>query len=75
MILNSETKRRYEYMHGRVEKKGRHLPGVKCVVDTCQYHGEGDFCNAANIEIQPRNAKNTEETDCATFVNKNHGMS
>lgn len=60
-------------MQGRVEKKNVPLPGVKCVVDTCQYHEQGDYCNAAKIEIQPRDAKNTEETDCATFINKNGG--
>ena len=40
-------------MNGRVERKNEHLPGVKCVVDTCQYHAQGDYCNAAKIEIQP----------------------
>lgn len=28
----------------------------------------GDHCAAAQIEVQPRNASNTQETDCATFV-------
>jgi hypothetical protein len=57
-------------MEGRVEKKNQPLPGVKCVVDTCHYHAQGDYCNAAKIEIQPRNARDTEETDCATFIHK-----
>lgn len=55
-------------MEGRVEKKNEHLPGVKCVVNSCYYYDTGDYCNAAKIEVQPRNAKNTEETDCATFI-------
>lgn len=55
-------------MQGRVEKNSDHLSGVKCVVDTCQYHSNGDYCNAAKIEIQSRDAKSTEETDCATFI-------
>ncbi|MGF7056747.1 DUF1540 domain-containing protein [Brassicibacter mesophilus] len=52
----------------RIEKTNNHLNGVKCVVNTCHYHSDGDYCNAAKIEIQPRNASNTEETDCATFT-------
>ncbi|MFS8540678.1 MAG: DUF1540 domain-containing protein [Tissierellales bacterium] len=51
----------------RIEKTNDHLEGVKCVVNTCYYHLPGDRCSAAKIEIQPRNATNTEETDCATF--------
>jgi hypothetical protein len=57
-------------MQGRVEKKNDHLPGVKCVVNTCHFYAEGDYCNAAKIEIQPRNANTTQETDCATFIHK-----
>ena len=55
-------------MQGRVEKKNDHLSGVKCVVNTCYYYAQGDYCNAAKIEIQPNNAANTQETDCATFA-------
>ncbi|HOB19836.1 MAG TPA: DUF1540 domain-containing protein [Candidatus Atribacteria bacterium] len=55
-------------MQGRVDKSNSPLPGVKCVVNSCYYHAQGDYCTAQQIEIQPRNAKNTEETDCATFV-------
>lgn len=57
-------------MEGRVAKKDQPLPGVKCVVSTCHYHKEGDYCSAEKIEIQPRHAKNTQETDCATFILK-----
>lgn len=52
----------------RIEKADRNLNGVKCVVNTCYYHTDGDYCSAAKIEIQPRNASSTEETDCATFT-------
>ncbi len=52
----------------RIEKTDRNLSGVKCVVNTCHYHAEGDYCTAASIEIQPRNAASTDETDCATFT-------
>jgi len=55
-------------MQGRVPKKNEHLPGVKCVVDTCYYYEEGNYCNAAKIEIQPQNARSTKDTDCATFT-------
>lgn len=57
-------------MEGKVNMGHNPLPGVKCVVNTCVYHNEGDHCNAEKIEIQPRNAANTEETDCATFAPK-----
>lgn len=55
-------------MQGRVERTNTHLNGVKCIVNTCHYHTEGDHCNAARIEVQPKNASQSEETDCATFV-------
>lgn len=55
----------------RVEKTNQPLPGVKCVVNTCHYYVSGDQCSAAKIEIQPRNAGTTEDTDCATFRPEN----
>lgn len=55
-------------MQGRVDKTQGNLSGVKCVVNTCHYHEQGDHCSASRIEIQPRDASNTEDTDCATFV-------
>lgn len=55
-------------MKERVPKQDQHLSGVKCVVNSCYYHEQGDYCNASKIEIQPRNADNTQETDCATFM-------
>jgi len=55
-------------MNGSVQKTDQHLPGVKCVVSSCYYHAEGNYCTAEQIEIQPPNAKDTEETDCATFI-------
>lgn len=57
-------------MQGRVERKNDHLSGVKCVVNTCYYYAQGDYCNASKIEIQPMNASNTQDTDCATFAPK-----
>lgn len=52
----------------RVGKMDHPNPGIKCVVNTCTYYMSGDHCSAEKIEIQPRNASNTEETDCATFT-------
>ena len=43
------------------------LDGVKCVVNTCTYHAQGDKCGAEKIEILPRNATSSDETDCGTF--------
>ncbi len=57
-------------MPGRVPKNEEHLSGVKCVVNSCHYHEDGDYCNAAKIEIQPMEAQDTQETDCATFAMK-----
>ncbi|AGC67648.1 hypothetical protein Cst_c06300 [Thermoclostridium stercorarium subsp. stercorarium DSM 8532] len=42
--------------------------GVKCVVNSCYYYMAGDRCSAERIEVQPRNASSSEETDCATFI-------
>lgn len=42
--------------------------GIKCVVNTCYYYMNGDHCTAEKIEVQPRNAKDNDETDCATFL-------
>lgn len=54
----------------RIEKSGNPIGRVKCVVNSCHYYEHGDLCSASQIEIQPRNARNTEETDCATFSPK-----
>lgn len=43
------------------------IDGVKCIVNTCKYHHPGDLCSAGKIEIKPRDAQSTEETDCNTF--------
>lgn len=55
-------------MQQRIEKTNSHLPGVKCVVSSCYYHAKGDYCSAEKIEIQPPDARDTQETDCATFI-------
>mgnify|MGYP000849814817 CR=1 FL=1 len=50
-----------------MDNKKEVIEGVKCVVNTCHYHHPGDLCSAGTIEISPRNASSTEETDCNTF--------
>lgn len=51
----------------RVNKTDNPISRVKCVVNTCAYYVSGDHCAAEMIEVQPRNAADTQETDCATF--------
>lgn len=41
--------------------------GVKCVVNSCHYYKSGDKCTAGQIEILPKNATSSNETDCGTF--------
>ncbi|WP_089609627.1 DUF1540 domain-containing protein [Dehalobacterium formicoaceticum] len=53
----------------RVEK-GDTINRVKCVVNSCEHYYNGDHCTASTIEIQPQNASNSGETDCATFSPK-----
>jgi len=55
-------------MQGRVEKIDQNLPGVKCVVSSCYYYAKGNHCSAKQIEIQPPDAEDTQDTDCATFI-------
>jgi len=52
----------------QVEKMDRPNEGVKCVVNTCYYYMAGDKCSAERIEVQPRNASSSDETDCVTFI-------
>ena len=63
MILNI---RRNNAM--KVEKMNSPNTGIKCVVNTCHYYMSGDHCAAQPIEVQPRNAADSQETDCATFI-------
>jgi hypothetical protein len=52
----------------KVKKMKGPNTGIKCVVNTCYYYMDGDHCSAEKIEVQPRNASNSEQTDCATFI-------
>ncbi|SHI06527.1 protein of unknown function [Sporobacter termitidis DSM 10068] len=42
--------------------------GISCEVSTCQYYMNGDFCSADKIQVTPRTARNSGETDCSTFI-------
>lgn len=52
----------------RAQKMDHPNNGIKCVVNTCYYYMNGDHCAADKIEVQPKNAHDTQETDCATFA-------
>lgn len=52
----------------KINKMEQPNQGVKCVASNCHYYMAGDHCSAERIEVQPKNAKNSEETDCATFI-------
>ncbi len=54
-------------MH-QVHKMDHPHQGIRCVVNTCHYHMSGDRCAAESIEIEPRNAADMQQTDCATFM-------
>jgi hypothetical protein len=56
------------------EKMNHANEGIKCVVNTCYYYMNGDHCAASMIEVQPRNASDTQQTDCATFITKAQAM-
>lgn len=55
-------------MEGKVEKMSAPNPGIRCIVNTCHYYSSGDHCHASMIEVQPSNASDSDETDCATFI-------
>ncbi|MDF2842377.1 MAG: hypothetical protein K0R00_803 [Herbinix sp.] len=53
-----------------IKKMDKPNEGIKCVVNTCEYYVSGDHCYAEKIEVAPRNARESEQTDCTTFVSK-----
>jgi hypothetical protein len=52
----------------RPRKMDQPNEGIKCIVNTCHYYMSGEKCSAEKIEVEPKNAGNTQETDCATFI-------
>lgn len=53
-----------------VKKLDKPNEGVNCVVNTCEYYMSGDHCAAEQIQVAPRNASDSRETDCTTFTSK-----
>lgn len=53
------------------EKMSSPNQGIKCVVNSCHYYTSGEHCTSQQIEVQPKNAHDTQETDCATFMPEN----
>ena len=43
-------------------------PEVTCVVETCQYWAKHDGCSADRIHVSGREAKECQDTHCATYV-------
>jgi len=54
-----------------IRKMDKPNEGIKCIVNTCEYYMNGDHCSAEKINVEPRNAHQSGETDCATFEQKN----
>lgn len=54
----------------KANKMNQPNPGVRCVVDTCFYYMNGDRCSADKINVEPKNAGDVQQTDCATFTKK-----
>lgn len=53
-----------------VGKSDNPISRVSCSVNTCHYHVPGDHCSAEKIQVAPKNAHSTQETDCETFISK-----
>ena len=51
-----------------VKKMNHPNESIRCQVNTCHYYMAGDYCTAEKIEVKPRNASSSEETDCVTFT-------
>jgi hypothetical protein len=54
----------------RAHKESSPITRVKCVVDNCEYWDSGNHCIASAIEVQPPDASDSDDTDCATFKPK-----
>lgn len=53
-----------------IQKMDKPNEGIRCVVNTCEYYMNGDHCAAQQIQVEPRNASNSDQTDCTTFTKK-----
>ena len=44
------------------------LPGIKCSVQQCIYHAEGDKCTATSIKVgSDKDCCSSCDTECVTF--------
>lgn len=68
-IIVQKNERRFQIMNP--DKMSNPNEGIKCIVNTCHYYMQGDHCTAQQIEVQPKNASTSNETDCATFRPEN----
>lgn len=46
----------------------RRLPQLVCRAEYCAHNLGGEFCNAAEIEINEDTRYGSEKTDCSTFI-------
>ena len=51
----------------KAKKMSQPNTGIKCSVNTCHYYMQGDNCTAEKIQVDPKNAVDSQETDCSTF--------
>ncbi len=51
-----------------VNKLNHPNPGIKCQVASCYYYSRGDNCTAERIEVAPRDASTSKDTDCETYI-------
>jgi hypothetical protein len=49
-------------------KMDRPNDGIKCTVNSCYYYMRGDHCTADKILVEPKNASDSQQTDCTTFM-------
>jgi len=45
-------------------------PTVTCIVNSCIFWEDGDLCNAGNISVTGRHARECQDTNCYTFKNR-----
>jgi hypothetical protein len=57
----------------KTKKMSQPNTGISCSVNTCHYYMQGDKCTAERIQVEPKNASDSKETDCATFYPETMG--
>lgn len=46
------------------------ISGIKCDVTNCEYHKEGNLCQAGCIQVGHGSCSTSKETECVTFKAK-----